>query len=51
VGYEIQSASTLDPLADWQSVTNGMTTNGTLKVYGVVPAAQIPAQYFRLRKN
>jgi hypothetical protein len=51
VDYELQSASTVGPLADWQGVTNGITINGNVKVYGVLPAPAIPACDFRLRKN
>ena len=45
--YELEAASTLTT-ADWETVTTGITTNETTKVYVVSPGG---AQFFRLRKK
>jgi hypothetical protein len=50
VGYELQYSETLGSSDPWQTITNGIVTEGDLKVIRFVPNHGVPAGFFRLHK-
>ncbi len=49
--YVLQAAKAFVLPSTWQSITNGIITNGNMKVYAVTNAPNAPTDFFRLRKN
>lgn len=48
--YDLEAAAVLNG-TQWQTITTGIATNETTKVYGVSAAHPGPRQFFRLRKK
>jgi hypothetical protein len=46
--YRLQSVSNLVPPVAWQTISNGITTNGSFKTYLQIISPASPALYFRL---
>jgi hypothetical protein len=49
-GYELEGASALAPSAQWQTITEGIITEGTRKSLQFTPDPGQPMGFFRLRK-
>jgi hypothetical protein len=48
--YVLEAADALSPFVQWQTITEGILTSETTKVFSVTDAAARPIRYFRLRK-
>jgi hypothetical protein len=49
--FELQVSGAAAPSASWQRITNGISTQGDLKVFTFDPATNGPAGYFRLKEQ
>ena len=49
LGYVLECTGNLAPPASWQTVTNGITENGTLKSYSVTNEISATNRFYRLR--
>ncbi|HWI57297.1 MAG TPA: hypothetical protein VNZ22_08725, partial [Bacillota bacterium] len=49
-GYQLQFKSEAGAAISWQTITNGIGTNGSMKVFDFDPATSGPAGFFRLNK-
>ena len=47
-GYGLQTAPALYPRPAWQTITNGIETNGALKLFALPPPDGQPARFYRL---
>ncbi|MBI5383810.1 MAG: metallophosphoesterase [Verrucomicrobia bacterium] len=50
-GFQLQFKGDTAPAGAWQNITNGIGTNGSLKVFDFDPRAGAPAGFFRLEKR